>query len=48
MQKAESVNQMLSRVIKDVVSECESCREKARLLLQEAMSLMEEETVEDE
>jgi len=47
MQKAESVNQMLSRVLRDVVSECENCREKARVLLAEAMALMTEDEEAD-
>jgi hypothetical protein len=46
MQKSEQVNQMLSRVLRDVVSECDNCREKARILLAEAMALMTEEEEE--
>lgn len=55
MQKVETVNQMLSDVIRDVVSECPRCREQARTRLAEAFSLMSDasdyddaEVVEDE
>ena len=41
MQKAESVNQILSEVLRDVVSDCERCRDMARIKLAEAFSLME-------
>ena len=43
MQKAETVNQMISKVIKDVVADCEVCKPKARLALQEAFSIMNSE-----
>lgn len=48
MQKAESVNQILSQVIKDVVSDCPVCREKARVLLAEAFSMMPTHTEDAE
>lgn len=43
MQKAETVNQMISKVIKDIVADCEVCKPKARLALQEAFSIMNSE-----
>lgn len=48
MQKAEQVNALLSKVMKDVVSDCENCRSKARILLAEAFSLMDVENAEGE
>lgn len=42
MQKAESVNILLSKVIRDVISDCEECRYKARGMLREAFALMEQ------
>jgi hypothetical protein len=42
MQKAENVNLLLSKIIRDVISECESCRTKARGMLKEAFAMMEE------
>jgi len=41
MQKAESVNQILSEVLRDVISDCERCRDLARVKLAEAFSLMD-------
>lgn len=41
MQKAELVNSLISQVVRDVVSECEHCRVKARPLLEEAFKQME-------
>jgi len=46
MQKAERVNQLLSQVIRDVISEYPEIANKARLFLQEAFSIMEIPTVE--
>lgn len=43
MQKAESVNILLSKVIRDVVAECEVCRTKSRDMLREAFAMMEQE-----
>lgn len=43
MQKAETVNQMISRVIRDIVSECENCREKARVAMREVFAMMSED-----
>lgn len=43
MQKAETVNQIISKVVRDVISDCESCRVKARPMLREAFAMMEEE-----
>jgi predicted transcriptional regulator len=43
MQKAETVNQMISKVIKDIVADCEVCKPKARVALQEAFSIMNSE-----
>ena len=42
MQKAETVNQIISKVIRDVVANCEDCRGKARPMLREAFSMMDE------
>ena len=41
LQKAERVNQMLSEVIRDVVSDCPRCSEMARVRLAEAFSMIE-------
>lgn len=43
MQKAESVNQIISKVVRDVVADCETCRPKAHALIREAYALMNEE-----
>jgi hypothetical protein len=47
MQKVESVNQMLSNILRDVISECPRCREQARAKLAEAFQLMNEVEHED-
>lgn len=47
MQKVEAVNQMLSDVIRDVISECPRCREQARTRLAEAFSLMSSDDYDD-
>lgn len=47
MQKAESVNILLSQVIKEVIADCEHCRMKARARLQEAFAMMESEGFDD-
>jgi predicted transcriptional regulator len=46
MQKAETVNQIISKVIRDVIANCEDCKEKARPMLREAFAMMNEETIE--
>lgn len=46
MQKVESVNQMLSNILRDVIAECPRCREQARARLAEAFQLMND--VEDD
>lgn len=46
MQKAETVNQIISKVIRDVIANCEDCKEKARPMLREAFAMMNEETLE--
>lgn len=46
MQKAESVNQILSSVLRDVISDCERCRDMARIKLAEAFSLMDNDNSE--
>lgn len=46
MQKAETVNQVVSKVVRDVVSECERCRPMAHNMLREAYALMESEAFE--
>lgn len=43
MQKAETVNQIISKVIRDVIADCDSCRDKARPMLREAFSMMSAE-----
>jgi predicted transcriptional regulator len=43
MQKAETVNQMISKVIRDVIADCEECRTKARPMLREAFSMMDDD-----
>jgi hypothetical protein len=47
MQKVETVNQMLSDVLRDVISECPRCREQARVQLAEAFNLMASDGVDD-
>lgn len=47
MQKSEHVNQILSAILTDVVSECDHCREQTRMRLAEAFSLMEVEDAEE-
>lgn len=47
MQKAETVNQIISKVVRDVISECPTCRAKAKPLLREAFAMMEEEGFKD-
>lgn len=43
MQKAETVNQIISKVVKDIIADCEVCKPKARKALQEAFSMMNSE-----
>lgn len=40
MQKAETVNQIISKVIRDVVADCEVCKPKAKIALREAFAMM--------
>ncbi len=47
-QRAESVNQILSSVIRDIVGDCDRCRERARDMLAQAFNLMEESDVDDD
>jgi predicted transcriptional regulator/bacterioferritin-associated ferredoxin len=47
MQKAETVNQIISKVIRDVISDCDHCRNRARPMLREAFAMMNEEGFED-
>ena len=50
MQKAETVNQIISKVVKDVVADCDHCKPKAQVALREAFAMMnsdESETEED-
>lgn len=47
VQKIESVNQILSSVLKDVISECSRCKDLARVKLAEAFSLMDDDNVVD-
>lgn len=48
MQKAETVNQMISKIIKDIVADCDICKPKAQAALREAFAMMnsEEETAD--
>lgn len=41
MQRAEQVNQKISEVIKDIISDCESCRTKAQVKIAEAFAIMD-------
>jgi predicted transcriptional regulator/bacterioferritin-associated ferredoxin len=41
MQRAETVNQLISNVIRDVISECPKCRDLAKPMLREAFAMME-------
>jgi transposase-like protein len=43
MQKAETVNQIISKVIKDIIADCDVCKPKARVALQEAFNMMNTE-----
>lgn len=43
MQKAETVNQIISKVIKDIVADCEVCKPKAKIALREAFAMMNSE-----
>jgi len=43
MQKAETVNQLISQVVRDVIADCEHCREKAAPMLKEAFRLMDDQ-----
>jgi len=43
MQKAETVNQIISKVIKDIIADCDVCKPKARIALQEAFNMMNTE-----
>lgn len=45
-QRAESVNQMLSMVIRDIIGNCDVCKERARDILAQAFSLMPNEDAE--
>lgn len=43
MQRAESVNQILSSIIAEIVSECDHCRSEAKIRLAEAFAIMRQE-----
>lgn len=47
MQRAETVNQMVSGAVRDVVAHCESCRDKLKPILREVFSMMNESSDED-
>ena len=47
LQRAETVNNILSSVIREVVSDCDQCRERARMSLAQAFSMMEAQDVDD-
>lgn len=42
MQRAETVNQMVSGAVRDVVAHCDNCRDKLRPILREIFSMMSE------
>lgn len=44
MQRAETVNQMVSGAVRDVVAHCETCRESLAPILREVFAMMSEET----
>jgi len=48
MQKAETVNQIISKVIRDVIANCDDCKVKATPMLREAFSMMDSESVQDD
>lgn len=43
MQKAETVNQIISKVIKDIIADCDVCKPKAKAALREAFAMMNSE-----
>lgn len=43
LQRAETVNNILSSVIREVVADCEHCRERTRMSLAQAFSMMQSE-----
>jgi len=43
MQRAETVNQMVSNAVRDVIAHCEVCRENLRPILREIFSIMNED-----
>lgn len=47
MQKAETVNQIISKVIRDVIANCDDCKTKATPMLREAFSMMDSESADD-
>jgi len=47
MQKAETVNQIISKLLRDVVADCEHCKVKVEVGLREAFALMDASTDED-
>lgn len=48
MQKAEMVNQIVTKVVREVVSECPRCSELSRVQLAEAFELIEEDMPDEE
>ena len=46
MQKAETVNQIVSKVVRDVVAECPRCGPTARTMLNEAFALIGDDSFE--
>lgn len=47
MQKAETVNQIISKVVKDVIADCDVCKPKAQTALREAFAMMNSEEVDN-
>lgn len=48
MQRAETVNQMVSGAVRDVVAHCEVCRDKLKPILREVFSMMNESSDQDD
>lgn len=48
MQKAETVNQVISKVVKDIIADCDVCKPKAQVALREAFAMMNTEQQDEE
>ena len=47
MQKAETVNEIISNVVRDVIAHCDDCRVRAAPMLREAFALMKDSEEDD-